>query len=227
MAYTISNKPLTHDDFVYLQDQLEKHATGHSIAGVSEMDGFFAAVMSCAEVIAFDRWYPAFWGGPELLPKWTSERDFQRFFDLLVQHMNQIAMLMADYPDDYSPIFNLADDDETLDVVDWCLGYERGVALDGGWTELPEQQGLLHALIVMQTLEYTEAEADNPLAGQDPAQLIRYAALGLHEYWSQQREEEVPELQPVRVDTKVGRNDPCPCGSGRKFKQCCMGAASS
>ena len=24
---------------------------------------------------------------------------------------------------------------------------------------------------------------------------------------------------------KVGRNDPCPCGSGRKFKQCCAGKA--
>lgn len=28
--------------------------------------------------------------------------------------------------------------------------------------------------------------------------------------------------QPVRRDTpKVGRNDPCPCGSGKKFKKCC------
>ena len=27
----------------------------------------------------------------------------------------------------------------------------------------------------------------------------------------------------VREGKKVGRNDPCPCGSGRKFKQCCMG----
>lgn len=26
--------------------------------------------------------------------------------------------------------------------------------------------------------------------------------------------------QPVRVDEKVGRNDPCPCGSGKKYKQC-------
>ena len=26
--------------------------------------------------------------------------------------------------------------------------------------------------------------------------------------------------QPVRVEKKVGRNDPCPCGSGKKFKQC-------
>lgn len=26
--------------------------------------------------------------------------------------------------------------------------------------------------------------------------------------------------EPVRVDKKVGRNEPCPCGSGKKFKQC-------
>ncbi len=28
---------------------------------------------------------------------------------------------------------------------------------------------------------------------------------------------------PVRAETKVGRNDPCPCGSGKKFKKCCGG----
>ena len=28
--------------------------------------------------------------------------------------------------------------------------------------------------------------------------------------------------RPVRnADKKVGRNDPCPCGSGKKYKQCC------
>ena len=26
---------------------------------------------------------------------------------------------------------------------------------------------------------------------------------------------------PVRRETKVGRNDPCPCGSGKKYKRCC------
>lgn len=28
--------------------------------------------------------------------------------------------------------------------------------------------------------------------------------------------------QLVRKHAKVGRNDPCPCGSGKKFKNCCM-----
>ncbi|QQL48749.1 preprotein translocase subunit SecA [Mucilaginibacter ginkgonis] len=36
---------------------------------------------------------------------------------------------------------------------------------------------------------------------------------------------DMPEMQqqkisPVRVDPKIGRNDPCPCGSGKKFKNC-------
>jgi uncharacterized protein YecA (UPF0149 family) len=26
---------------------------------------------------------------------------------------------------------------------------------------------------------------------------------------------------PLRRHADVGRNDPCPCGSGRKYKQCC------
>ena len=33
-------------------------------------------------------------------------------------------------------------------------------------------------------------------------------------------EQERPKLQPIRVEKTVGRNDPCPCGSGKKFKQC-------
>jgi SEC-C motif domain protein len=35
-------------------------------------------------------------------------------------------------------------------------------------------------------------------------------------------EEKRPE--PIRVQ-KVGRNDPCPCGSGKKYKKCCGAAA--
>jgi preprotein translocase subunit SecA len=27
--------------------------------------------------------------------------------------------------------------------------------------------------------------------------------------------------EPIRTGVKVGRNQPCPCGSGKKYKQCC------
>ncbi len=36
-------------------------------------------------------------------------------------------------------------------------------------------------------------------------------------------DDENNEIQkPVKVEVKVGRNDPCPCGSGKKYKKCCM-----
>jgi|TARA_R100000027_G_scaffold45320_1_gene34347 peptide deformylase len=30
------------------------------------------------------------------------------------------------------------------------------------------------------------------------------------------------KLEPIVMDKKVGRNDPCPCGSGKKYKKCCL-----
>ena len=29
------------------------------------------------------------------------------------------------------------------------------------------------------------------------------------------------QVQQRRVGEKIGRNDPCPCGSGKKYKKCC------
>ncbi|WP_370518757.1 preprotein translocase subunit SecA [Sulfurovum sp. bin170] len=34
-------------------------------------------------------------------------------------------------------------------------------------------------------------------------------------------EGEAPKNKPIRSEKKVKRNDPCPCGSGKKYKQCC------
>ena len=35
-----------------------------------------------------------------------------------------------------------------------------------------------------------------------------------------QTREPAPKPQPIQVGEKIGRNDPCPCGSGKKYKQC-------
>ena len=29
--------------------------------------------------------------------------------------------------------------------------------------------------------------------------------------------------EAAKARTKIGRNDPCPCGSGKKYKKCCLG----
>lgn len=31
-----------------------------------------------------------------------------------------------------------------------------------------------------------------------------------------------PSIEPIKKDKKIGRNEPCPCGSGKKYKRCCL-----
>ena len=59
----------------------------------------------------------------------------------------------------------------------------------------------------------TDAEYEASTAMLEPA------AVELYEYWQQNLD---PLLPVRRDDAKVGRNDPCSCGSGKKYKQCCM-----
>jgi len=65
------------------------------------------------------------------------------------------------------------------------------------------------------TVSYSNA-ADTDQAGFS-AQLSALA----DEAMADEEMEEAPRATPVRAGPKVGRNDPCPCGSGKKYKKCC------
>ena len=55
-------------------------------------------------------------------------------------------------------------------------------------------------------------------AGAPPAEVSAAAAAG----FERAMQEALPPVEPARRDLpKVGRNDVCPCGSGKKFKKCC------
>ena len=61
-------------------------------------------------------------------------------------------------------------------------------------------------------------DKEMPLANVDEA--IDDLIMAVAELWDL-TENQRYTVQQVRRDTpKVGRNDPCPCGSGKKFKQC-------
>jgi uncharacterized protein YecA (UPF0149 family) len=58
-----------------------------------------------------------------------------------------------------------------------------------------------------------------------PEAMSEYAHLGRAIY---QARLEVNDLDSEPTDrAKVGRNDPCPCGSGKKFKKCCIAAGGT
>jgi hypothetical protein len=45
--------------------------------------------------------------------------------------------------------------------------------------------------------------------------------VGFADKSAREEEEDAKEASPIHASLKTGRNDPCPCGSGRKFKKCC------
>ncbi len=72
-------------------------------------------------------------------------------------------------------------------------------------------------------------------AFREPQRLGRYQRSWLDFYddraiaerqrrWREEAASAAARPAPEAPPPKVGRNEPCPCGSGRKFKKCCLGA---
>ena len=92
--------------------------------------------------------------------------------------------------------------------------------------EIVSTIALIIGLIIVNTLHGTEenferVEKMSPEAFEESVDAIRLAALDLHAYWMAHPQEKAVQ-QPIKAEEKPGRNDPCPCGSGKKFKQCCL-----
>ncbi|MGB8657063.1 MAG: preprotein translocase subunit SecA [Candidatus Zixiibacteriota bacterium] len=71
-------------------------------------------------------------------------------------------------------------------------------------------------------LQIAEKERPKRESPEREMRAIHQSTVGMGLSETSQAEEVAPgKPQPVRVGKKVGRNDPCPCGSGKKYKKCC------
>jgi uncharacterized protein len=52
-------------------------------------------------------------------------------------------------------------------------------------------------------------------------QQVLESVVWIHAYWLPLRHAMAERQSAQAMSTKVGRNEPCPCGSGKKFKKCC------
>ena len=146
----------------------------------------------------------------------------------MIRHMNGIAATLMEQPGDFEPLFlERSLEGKAYTIVDeWCAGYVRGVQLaaDRGGTA-----GLEMDILLMPILAFTSETRwrAHDLSSDVEIDNIRNAIIpnvrAIHAYWLARREGRVSSPEPVRrSQTSVGRNDPCPCGSGKKFKKCCL-----
>jgi len=119
----------------------------------------------------------------------------------------------------------------------WAQGFMRGTDLaPEGWDELFEDEGDSDCFAIpLISGEINPEWPTQPVTKDLQDEIIRSLAVGFarsYQYFAQARHDNavaqsmgaIDEYYPetfVRPEPKVGRNDPCPCGSGKKFKKCC------
>ena len=209
------------DDYIADSDE--------GVINVSELDGFFTAIVSGPTMTPPSQWMAALWGDYE--PEWKDESDFSDVFSLLMRHMNSISTYLMEAPKDFEPLFlEHITEDKTFTIVDeWCEGYMRGVMLTAEQWRLdkPEIKTYLEPIISF-TVDRV-VQTHNSFKGQEVINLhnaIKLNVREIHAYWLARREEQPiygsSELPVKHNKPRVGRNEPCPCGSGKKYKKCCL-----
>lgn len=216
------------DDFLLdrIDDDADTKGKNEGILNVSVLDGFLAALVSGPAVVPPSRWLPEVWGDFE--PEWKNAREFETVFALLIRHMNGIAVTLMEQPEDFEPLFlERVVEGKTYAIVDdWCEGYMQGVGLTAdlwraGGQEMEDLLVPIRAFTHETDWQGHELSSDAEIVNLHNA--ITRNVREIHAYWLARREAFTPSSAPIRrTEPSVGRNDPCPCGSGKKYKKCCL-----
>jgi uncharacterized protein len=183
----------------------------------SEAHGFLTAIASAPTTIMPSVWQPVLLGEPEF----ASMDEAKRVFGLVMRLYNQIV---TDLNED-NPIAP-CDPDEAIDL--WCQGYLKAARMDDVWTSDEQGVVLLFPLAILagEVDLVGEEDADGNVI-EDPSPQLQRCRERLdstvheaNEYWTAWRRDSMAPPVAWRP-SKIGRNEPCPCGSGRKFKKCC------
>lgn len=221
-----STEEFTDADYDFIAQTLMKYGSDDAILDLSELDGFLTAIVSGPDSIPPSIWLPAIWGGDEHSSNWDSEAEFKRFFTLVIRYMNSIVDVLMNEPNQYEPVFNVSalSKAEVLIIEEWCFGFMRAVDL-GNWPPMDNAASEVLQLIEFHGREenFAQMEALTLQEHQANAKRIASGIKLIHAYWLAKRAHLAPKARkPVVNEPKVGRNEPCPCGSGKKFKQCCL-----
>lgn len=228
--------PLTDDELEELDRFLLNVEGVDESMDISMLDGYFAAILSGPKTILPSEWLRWVWDTErgEDSPVYESLEQAQRIMGLLMRYTNHVAATLIEAPEDYEPLLmENPNDGHPLAVIDeWCTGYMKGLSLDvAGW--LPVTVGhpdWLSTIILYGTEEGWEQLKRKTFSEDEHRQ--RATGLGdtvrkIHAHFLEQRRSDMARgvttavrRQPIRNPEKVGRNDPCPCGSGKKYKQC-------
>ncbi|MFC3624926.1 UPF0149 family protein [Vogesella amnigena] len=206
--------------------RLEMLLTPLSQAGTTmrpdEVQGFFAALACGPDRLDTDTWLPEVLGDAPAFDNPEHEAEVR---SLLEKFYAATAEALADGELPELVLYE-EEDGEEADFRPWCNAFMYALdVVPTDWFEAADDEGFEDLLMPVMALggmfdgengeaallQFGEAEI-NGFKGE-----FEDALLAVYTYW---RAKEQAPVTVRREGDKVGRNDPCPCGSGKKYKAC-------
>jgi uncharacterized protein len=225
--------PLKDTELDRLDDALGRFRSPTAM-NLEQLDGFFTALICCPDMVMPSEYLHEIWGG-EMADEeaFADQQALQDFLDLVMRHWNSITQTLQS-GGAFLPVL-LQDEHGVAQANDWAKGFMRGAALrNETWLELFNDEERGGALVPILALAH-EHDPDpemrpytEPVGADRREQLIVGVAAGvpaIYRYFEPHRRQAAHSAKQAatyrRTTPKLGRNDPCSCGSGKKYKQCC------
>lgn len=197
------------------------------------MDGFFAALHCCPDMIPPSQYLSEIWGGGEMPDEesFEDEEEANLFFSAVMNHWNNVG----DRLNKDRAFLPLIDDEVEFLAERWAQGFLQGIRHAGGdWVDLLHDEDNGGSAVVLFALAHQDDPDPAMRPFEEPASddkredlLVHLAAsvTNVYQYFEGQRRFNTIQAKESgvikRSSPKIGRNAPCPCGSGKKYKKCC------
>ncbi len=225
------NATFTEADLDRLEELLDSPVFKDEAMQLDELQALICAVVSGPELVPPSVWLSAALGES---PAYESELQASEVFALVMGFYNDIAATLLRGDDWELILYPFADDPEELDFAAWADAYIYGSQLGSDWYESAGEHAedlseMLQPFFLLNGMLKEDAEKhherwmsppEEQLAIERAQENLPELVSAIYDYW--RAKQSSGETEPYRrAAPKVGRNDECPCGSGKKYKQCC------
>lgn len=222
------DQPLSEKEFDDLDQFLLSERCPDDAMTMDTLHGYLTAIAIGPETIMPVEWLPLVWGeDPKKGPTFKNAKEEERVVNLIMRFMNEIMVTFEVAPKEFEPLFVEHDyEGQTLiDAEAWCWGFWEGMELrEASWDAIWESEvaELMQPIYLLGADEIEEDElqlVEDPVKAHKLALEIEANLPAIFRFWEPRRK---PAVQTIKRDEpKIGRNDDCSCGSGKKFKKCC------
>lgn len=199
---------------------------------LEELDGFFTALHCCPDLVLPSEYLPVVLGA-FMEQGFATEREAQTVLERVRGHWNAVGEALRE-DDVFIPLL-LEDEHGKAHGNTWALGFLRGMEMrKDAWSEIADDEERTYWLLPIFALKH-EHDPDpklrpfkKPTTDQQREDLIAAlcaAVARIYDHFRAARKQAAVAARDGmtfrRGQSKIGRNDPCYCGSGKKYKKCC------